>query len=174
MRDDQCVGGGVQEGDVHIHFLVLESGDGVDLGHEEDEVAGVNVVAEAVNDEEEVGPVLGWAGDQGGQDLFLLLNLGNLLCLRDLFLLWFLLLVLLSFLLLGLLLLRLFLLLGLFLLLFLAVSIFGCFCISISFSLQGFRNLLNLLGIFLFGSKRKRIIQLQVSEILTPRVHVKV
>ena len=150
MRDDEGVGGGVQVGHVHVHLLVLQAGDWVDLGHEEDQVAGVNVVAQAVDDEEEVGPVLGGAGHQGGGDhLLLLLHLWHLLRFWHLLLLWLLLLLLLV----GFLLLWLFL-LGLLLLLLLAVSVLDRLGIAIGFGLWGFRNLLNFLRFFLFGSAR--------------------
>ena len=38
----------------------------MDLGHEQDEVAHIDVVAETVDDEEEVAPVLGRVNSQGG------------------------------------------------------------------------------------------------------------
>ena len=62
MRDDERVGGGVQVGNINVDLLVLQSGHGTDLGHEEDDVAHVDVVAETVQDEEQVGPVLSGAG----------------------------------------------------------------------------------------------------------------
>ena len=43
------------------------------LVHEQDEVTHVNVVAHAVNDEEEVAPVLGGLDSQGGGQRFVLL-----------------------------------------------------------------------------------------------------
>ena len=64
MRHDQGVGAGVEEGHVNIHLFVFDPRHRSDLGHEEDEVAHVNVVAEAVNYEEEVRPVLCWPGTE--------------------------------------------------------------------------------------------------------------
>ena len=64
MRHDQGVGAGVEEGHVNIHLLVFDPRHRSDLGHEKDEVAHVNVVAEAVNYEEEVRPVLCWPGTE--------------------------------------------------------------------------------------------------------------
>ena len=66
MGDDESVGGGVQVGNIHVDLLVLQSGHGADLGHEEDDVAHVDVVAQAVEDEEQVGPVLSGARIQWG------------------------------------------------------------------------------------------------------------
>ena len=61
MGENKSVGGGVQVGNVNVHLLVLQSGHRADLGHEEDDVAHVDVVAQAVEDEEQVGPVLSGA-----------------------------------------------------------------------------------------------------------------
>merc|ERR1719317_1643713 len=60
VGEDQGVGGGVHVGGGNIHLLVLDARDRVDLGEEEDEVTHVDVVAQCVNDEEEVRPVLDW------------------------------------------------------------------------------------------------------------------
>ena len=65
---NQGVGAGVEVGHVHADLLVLKPGDGTHLGHEEDKVTHVNVVAQTVNDEKEVRPVLSrpaaqWSGD---------------------------------------------------------------------------------------------------------------
>ena len=81
MRDYERVGGGVQVGNINVDLLVLQSGHGADLGHEEDDVAHVDVVAETVEDEEQVGPVLSGAGIYWGGDLsfdFLLFLFGFL------------------------------------------------------------------------------------------------
>ena len=69
MGDDEGVGGGVQVGHIHADLLRLKSGHGVDLGHEEDDVAHVDVVAQTVEDEEEVGPILSGARIQWGGGL---------------------------------------------------------------------------------------------------------
>lgn len=45
VGDNKSVGGGVQVGNINVHLLVLQSGHGADLGHEEDDVAHVDVVA---------------------------------------------------------------------------------------------------------------------------------
>ena len=58
VGEHEGVGGGLQVGGVHIDLLDVNVRDGVDLSHEQDEVAHVDVVAEAVDDEEEVAPVL--------------------------------------------------------------------------------------------------------------------
>ena len=55
---NQGVGAGVEIGHVHVNFLVLDPRHGCDLGHEENEVACVDGEGQAVNDEEEVRPVL--------------------------------------------------------------------------------------------------------------------
>jgi len=82
---DESVGGGVQVGNINVDLLVLQSGHGADLGNEEDDVAHVDVVAEAVEDEEQVGPVLSGARIQwGGLGFDLLLFL-----FRFLHFLWF-------------------------------------------------------------------------------------
>ena len=65
---NQGVGAGVEVGHVHADLLVLKPGDGTHLGHEEDKVTHINVVAQTVNDEKEVRPVLSrpaaqWSGD---------------------------------------------------------------------------------------------------------------
>ena len=61
VAEDQGVGACLQVGGVNVHLLGVNVGDGwVELVHEEDEVAHVDVVAEAVDDEEEVAPVLSW------------------------------------------------------------------------------------------------------------------
>ena len=52
MTHDESVGAGVKVGNINVHLLVLQAGDGADLGHEEDDVAHVDVIAEAVEDEE--------------------------------------------------------------------------------------------------------------------------
>ena len=54
MRYNEGVGAGVKVGDVNIDLLVLNTRHGTDLGHEENQITHVNVVAETVNDEEEV------------------------------------------------------------------------------------------------------------------------
>ena len=132
VGDDQGVAGGVQVGDVHVHLLVLDSGDRVDLGHEEDQVALVNIVAQDVDDEEQVRPVLGWSCDQGGSFGFFLL----FFFLGLLFLFW---LFLLSITILD-----------------SCVTILNSCIIAINFSFQGFRFLFNFLGFFLFGSRNSR------------------
>ena len=58
MGHDQGVGAGVEVGHVHVDLLVLDPRHRRDLRHEENEVARVNSVGQAVNDEEEVGPIL--------------------------------------------------------------------------------------------------------------------
>ena len=85
MGHDKSVGGGVQVGNINVDLLVLQPGHGTDLGHEEDDVAHVDVVAETVEDEEQVGPVLSGARIQwGGLGFDLLLFL-----FRFLHFLWF-------------------------------------------------------------------------------------
>ena len=69
MGDDEGVGGRVQVGNINVHLLILQSGHGADLGHEQDDVAHVDVVAQTVEDEEQVGPVLSWARIQWGGGL---------------------------------------------------------------------------------------------------------
>ena len=75
MGDDEGVGGRVQVGHLHTDLLGLQARDGVDLGHEEDDVAHVDVVAQTVEDEEQVGPVLHGTIDQRGRHGFVLLFL---------------------------------------------------------------------------------------------------
>ena len=84
VAEHEGVGGGLQVGGVHVDLLDVDVGDGVELVHEQDEVTHVNVVAHAVNNEEEVTPVLGgfdsqWCG-QGFVLLIILLNLILGLC----------------------------------------------------------------------------------------------
>ena len=151
MGDDEGVGGGVEVGHVHIDLLVLDAGHGADLGHEEDEVAHVDVVAQAVQDEEEVAPVLCRLHCQRGRLLLVSLVLFLLLvfgfdCFRSFF--WFLIFVLLS-----LFLWFLFLLLLVFLgFLFLCFFVFG-FCSRFGF--QSFSLFIGLLRFFLFSSEKK-------------------
>ena len=121
------------------------------LRHEQDEVAHVDVVAQAVQDEEEVAPVLCRLHCQRGRLLLVSLVLFLLLvfgfdCLRCFF--WFLILVLLS-----LFLWFLFLLLLVFLgFLFLCFFVFG-FCSRFGF--QSFSLFIGLLRFFLFSSEKK-------------------
>ena len=75
MGDDESVGGGVQVGNINVDLLVLQSGHGADLGHEEDDVAHVDVVAQTVEDEEEVGPILSGMIDKWSRNGFFLLFL---------------------------------------------------------------------------------------------------
>ena len=72
---DQGVGAGVKVGHIYADLLVLQSGDGTHLGHEEDEVTHVNVVAQSVDDEKEVRPVLSRAAAQWSGDSFFFLFL---------------------------------------------------------------------------------------------------
>ena len=73
VGDDESVGGGVQVGQLHADLLVLQPGHGADLSHEEDDVAHVDVVAQAIEDEEQVGPVLHGTIDQRSRHGFFLL-----------------------------------------------------------------------------------------------------
>ena len=75
MGHDQGVGAGVEVGHVHADLLVLKSRDGTHLGHEEDKVAHVNVVAQTVQDEEKVRPVLSRAREERSGDRFFFLFL---------------------------------------------------------------------------------------------------
>ena len=151
VAEDQGVGGGLQVGGVGRHALGVDAGEGVQLGHEQDEVAHVDVVAQAVQDEEEVAPVLCGLHCQRCRLLLLSLVLFLLLvfgfdCLRCFF--WFLILVLLS-----LFLWFLFLLLLVFLgFLFLCFFVFG---FSSRFGFQGFSLFIGLLRFFLFSSEKK-------------------
>lgn len=61
---DQGVGAGVEVGHVHVDLLVLDPRHWRDLSHEEDEVASVDGEGQAVNNEEEVGPILSGPGTE--------------------------------------------------------------------------------------------------------------
>ena len=151
VGEDESVGGGLQVGGVGRHALGVDAGEGVQLRHEQDEVAHVDVVAQAVQDEEEVAPVLCRLHCQRGRLLLVSLVLFLLLvfgfdCFRSFF--WFLIFVLLS-----LFLWFLFLLLLVFLgFLFLCFFVFG---FSSRFGFQSFSLFIGLLRFFLFSSEEK-------------------
>ena len=151
MGDNESVGAGVQIGNVDVDLLILQARHGADLGHEENDVAHVDVVAQAVQDEEEVAPVLCRLHCQRGRLLLVSLVLFLLMvfgfdCLRCFF--WFLIFVLLS-----LFLWFLFLLLLVFLgFLFLCFFVFG-FCSRFGF--QSFSLFIGLLRFFLFSPEKK-------------------
>ena len=73
VAEHKGVGGGLQVRGVNIDLLDVDVGDGVELVHEHDEVTHVDVVAHAVNDEEEVTPILGRLNGQGCRQRFVLL-----------------------------------------------------------------------------------------------------
>ena len=54
VGDDESVGVCVKVGDLHADFLGLKARDWADLGHEQDYVAHVDVVADSVENEKEV------------------------------------------------------------------------------------------------------------------------
>ena len=68
VTEDQSVGPSLKVGGVNIDLLSVNVRQGgMELGHEQDKVTHVNVVAEAVNNEEKVAPVLSrfdaqWSG----------------------------------------------------------------------------------------------------------------
>ena len=142
----------------------------MDLRHEQDKVAHVDVVAETVDDEEQVTPVLSWLHSKWSRQrlilLFLLLDFFGLwLLLRLLlFLLWCLL-RLLILLLLGFFLWFVllgfffeFVLLGFFLGFFL-LGLFSVFRFSSRFGFNGFSLFLGLLGFFLFSPEGKKYLK---------------
>ena len=168
--EHEGVGGGLQVRGVGIDLLDVNIRDGVDLSHEQDKVARIDVVAETVDDEEEVAPVLCRLHGEGSWlQLLLLILLFYFLCLR-LFLSF--LLVLLGNLLRLLILLFLgfflwfvllgfffeFVLLGFFLGFFL-LGLFSVFRFSSRFGFNGFSLFLGLLGFFLFSPEGKKYLK---------------
>ena len=129
----------------------------MELVHEHDEVTHVDVVAHAVNDEEEVTPILGRLDGQGCRQRFVLLIIlfelifGLCCLLFRLVFLGLLFLVLLSIF------------LGFFFLLFLLffrLLLFGLFVLGFScrFGFQSFRLLFDLLRFLLFSSSIFRLV----------------